>query len=221
MSDTDPVRQPKNNAEWARRTERRIEQRENPTAQRIGPWVLSASSEGHLIGSHVDGGSAIILRKPASGENDPDAITDSALPSVTATRSAAQSISSSGALVMFDGVAHEIGEWTGGLTTFDTMRVPETGVYDVSATAWFSAGGAYLHAVVLVDGVTRVGGRLYDAQGATTLPVLAMGQLALNAGQAVGLFVVAAGKSRNVGAASVFTTPIPTSLSLSMTSRSE
>lgn len=214
----EPIREPKTNAEWARSTQRRIESAENPTSLRAGEWVFSTSTDGHLLASHVDGGSVIVARKPHGGENDPDAITDNALPAVTATRSALQSVPAAGSAIMFDGVSSEVGDWTSGLTLFDSMRVPETGVYDISATAFVSAGGGLIHVVVLVDTVTSLGGRLYEGAGANWPSVTVAGQLSLTAGQTVQLFVAPPG-TRNVGAIPVFTTAIPTSLSLSLTSR--
>ncbi|WP_280505822.1 hypothetical protein [Nocardia farcinica] len=214
----EPIREPKNDAEWARSTQRRIESAENPTSVRAGEWVFSTSTEGHLIASHVAGGSVIIARKPSGGENDPDAITDNAWPAVTATRTAAQTITGSGGVVMFDGVSSEVGDWTAGMTLFDSMRVPETGVYDISATAFLSQGGGLIHLVVLVDTVTSIGGRMYEPNGISVPCITIAGQLSLTAGQSVQLFV-SPPATRTVGAATIFTTAIPTSLSLSLTSR--
>lgn len=215
----EPIREPKTNAEWARSTQRRIESAENPTSLRAGEWVLSTSADGHLIASHVDGGSVVVARKPTTGENNPDEITDNTFPSVTVTRTAAQSVSGSGGLVMFDGVMHEIGDWTGGQSTFDAVSVPETGAYDYAATVWFSLGGANLHALLVVDGNSRLGAKIYESQGAAWPSVTIAGNIYLEAGTPVSLFALAQGATRNVGAATAYSTPIPTSLSLSMSSR--
>lgn len=215
----EPIREPKTDAEWARSTQRRIESAENSTSLRAGEWVMSTSADGHLIASHVDGGSVILARKPTTGENNPDEIADSTFPSVTVTRTANQSVSGSGERIMFDGVEHEIGDWTGGATLFDAVSVPETGAYEISATVWFSLGGANLHGGIVVDGSLRMAGKVYDADGASWLSVTIAGSLFLDAGTPIALFALAQGVTRNVGAATVYTPNIPTSLSLSMTSR--
>lgn len=67
-------RPPRNDAEWARDTNRRLANVEHPDAARAGPWVLSADAEsGDLIASHVDGGSVRLARVPASDTN-PDTV---------------------------------------------------------------------------------------------------------------------------------------------------
>ncbi|RJO72968.1 hypothetical protein D5S18_22080 [Nocardia panacis] len=215
------MRPARTDAEWARETSRRIESVENPTSQRIGPWVLSASADGHLIASHVEGGSTILARKPSGGENDPDAISDLTPPAVTVTCTALQTISGANGTIMWDGAADQVGgNWTGGKKTFDAVMVPVSGVYDIAATVWFSAGNAFLTAAVMVNGETRVAGRIADGSGTPWPSVTVAGQLPLQAGDAVSLFAEAAGTSRNVGAAPIFAQPIPTSMSLSLVSRS-
>ncbi|MEV5391921.1 hypothetical protein [Nocardia farcinica] len=209
---------PRTNAEWARDMQRRQDLVEHPAALRAGEWVLSTGAGGDLVGSHVAGGSVVIAPLPASGV-DPESVTDAALPSITVTRTALQSIPAAGDQIVFDGVVSEVGEWRTSSSAITALQVPESGVYNMCATVWFNSGSAYLHAVILIDGITRVGGRLYEGAGAAWPSVSAVGQLYLNAGQAVNLFAVASGAARSVGAAPVFTTAIPTSLSLSMSSR--
>ncbi|WP_280186537.1 hypothetical protein [Nocardia gipuzkoensis] len=47
MSGTaEPVRPPKSYAEWARDADNRLKSLENPTSQRIGPWVRRAAPPG-------------------------------------------------------------------------------------------------------------------------------------------------------------------------------
>ncbi|WP_280187051.1 MULTISPECIES: hypothetical protein [Nocardia] len=220
MSGTaEPVRPPNTDAEWARDADNRLKSLENPTSQRIGPWVLSASSEGHLIASYVDGGSVIIARKPETGENDPDAITDNLAPSVSVLRSALQSIPANGSNVRFDGTRLEVGgDWTGGRNLMDTVAVPVSGVYVATGTVQFENGSAFLTAAIMVDGKTRVAGRVVDSSGGPWMSTTATGILQLTAGQSVGLFAHA-GVVRNVGAATLYGTPVPTELSLALIER--
>ncbi|MBF6416996.1 hypothetical protein [Nocardia cyriacigeorgica] len=220
MSGTaEPVREPTNDPEWARETTRRLDSLENPTAQRIGPWVLSAADDGSLIGSYVEGGSVVLARPPAGGENDPDSIQDDVLPEVTVTRMAGQNIPAAGAQVIFDGVRIEQGgDWTGGRTTFDAVTVPETGYYTVSGTVHFNTGSALMAAGIVVDDVFMAGGRASDA-GNPWPSAAVLGRMLLNAGQSVSLFAYA-GSARTIGGSAFFTPAVPTELSLVMSQRS-
>ncbi|MGI5216246.1 hypothetical protein [Nocardia sp. CA-290969] len=209
---------PRTDAEWSRDTERRLDLAEHPDSVRCGEWVLWTDQDGNLAGSHRDGGSRILATRPPSGV-DPEAVTVQALPSITAVRTGLQSIPASGGPVIFDGISNQIGDWGTGGGLAPAVVAPETGPYDVSATVWFELGGAYLMAAVTVEGVTRLGGRVYEGAGAGWIPVTVVGQLYLAAGQGVALTAVGVGGARNIGAASVFSTAVPTALSLSMTSR--
>lgn len=215
---TEKVDPPRNDAEWARDIQRRQDLGEHPDAVRCGQWTLWTNDTGDLVGSHVDGGSRVLAARPPDGV-DPEAITESELPSVAVTRSALQSIPGAGAEIIWDGVVSEVGEWRTRSSAITVLQVPESGVYDISTSVWFQTGGAMLTTTLLVDGVGgRLGGRVYESAGASWLSVHACGQLYLTAGQAVSLFATA-GATRNVGASTAFITPIPTALSLSMTSR--
>jgi hypothetical protein len=209
---------PRTDAEWARDADRRLDLAEHPDSVRCGAWVLWTDDDGNLTGSYRDGGSRILATPPPSGV-DPESVTDAALPSITVVRTGLQTIPSTGAAVVFDGVTSQVGDWrtSGGLAP--AVVAPETGPYDISATVWFEVGGAYLMAAVTVEGITRIGGRVYEGAGAAWIPVPLVGQQYLTAGQGVALTAVAVGAARNVGAAPVYSTAVPTALSLSMTSR--
>ncbi|MGA6208073.1 hypothetical protein ACPESR_25300 [Nocardia testacea] len=209
---------PRTDAEWARDVSRRQDLAEHPDSVRCGAWVLWTDDDGNLVGSYRDGGSRVIAPRPPSGV-DPESVTESALPSITAVRSGLQTIPGTGGPVIFDGITSRVGDWrtSGGL--IPAVVVPETGPYTIMATVWFELGGAYLMTAVTVEGLTRIGGRLYEGAGAAWIPVTSGDQIYLTAGQSVALTAVAAGAARNVGAAPVFSTAIPTSLSLSMISR--
>lgn len=75
MTGTAKVKTPKDDAEWARNTQRRLEQVEHPSSTRVGEWVLATDPEtGNLIASHVNGGGVVIAVPPA-GEGDADVVT--------------------------------------------------------------------------------------------------------------------------------------------------
>lgn len=68
MTGTAKVKPPRTDAEFARNTQRRIEQVEHPASSRIGNWVLSTDANtGDLIASNVNGGSVVIANEPEDG----------------------------------------------------------------------------------------------------------------------------------------------------------
>ena len=220
MSGTaEPVRPAKNDPEWARETTRRLDSVENPTSQRVGEWVLSTSAEGHLIGSHVEGGSVILARKPSTGENDPDAIQDNVIPALSVTRSVDQSVASTGTKVIFDGTRLELGgNWTGGMSTFDSVAVPVDGTYWCSAAVQFKAGPGYFFAGIWVDDVATLSGKTVDSDGGSWLTTTVADLVQLRAGQKITLYAALGGGV--VGSSATSSTPVPTSMSLFLVQRS-
>lgn len=210
MSGTaEPVRPPQNDAEWARDQDRRLRSLENPASARAGAWVLSTSADGHLIASHVEGGSVILARRPNTGENDPDAITDSRAPSLSATRTAVQGIAAGGSVVRFDGVEVEEGNWTGGQNLFDAVQVPVSGAYRVSGCVHVAshASNTPIGVGIRVDGAFRAGLKNFD----TTNPWMSASVsriLRLTAGQSVDLYAYAT-SAVNIGAADWWTPGSP------------
>lgn len=210
MSGTaEPVRQPKNDAELARDVVRRLDSLENPTSMRAGAWVLSTSADGHLIASNVGGGSVIVARRPSGGENDPDAITDSRPPSLSATRTAVQTIAVGGSVVRFDGTEVEEGNWTGGQSLFDAVQVPVSGAYRVSGCvhAATHASNTPIGVGIRVDGQFRAGAKFFD----TTNPWMTATVsriLRLTAGQSIDMFAYAT-TAVNIGAADWWTPGSP------------
>lgn len=195
---TDPASEPTDNAEWARATDQRINALENSTSLRCGDWVLSTSADGALIASNVNGGSVILAKKPAGGENDPDAIEDPAVPSVSVALAGTQSIASGspGSAVIFDSVIAEMGgNWTGGLRSFSSVMVPVGGTYMITAHGTFSAANIRQAIAISVDGVARFGGKSVGSTGNIDISAWAMGLLTLNAGQAVGVLAYCSSSS--------------------------
>lgn len=223
MSGTaEPVTPPATNAEWARDQKRRVESLESPTSQRVGEWVLSTSPDGNLIGSHVEGGSVILARRPTSGENDPDEISDPALPSLSATRTATQSIPGNGAVVQLDGVEVEAGgDWTRGQTSFEGVVVPRSGAYRCSGCVHFSSRDGTRYGVVIrVNGQTRASARFNDSDDSSWMSAHVSRILQLTAGDVVDLFAYSSGTS-TIGANAFWATPTPCSLDLNMTTERE
>ncbi|MBF6277082.1 hypothetical protein [Nocardia nova] len=222
MSGThEPVRQPKTDAEWARDQQRRTEGLENPTSQRIGPWVLSASTEGHLIASHVEGGSVILARKPEDVENDPDQIRDDTIPAVSVTRAANQTIPSGGTAVIWDGTRFEVGgSFTGGKSSFDAVTVPVSGIYRASATVHFRDGSGYWLLALFLDDQPMLSGRTgeYSGNANTWTAAYVTGLVQITAGQKVQLWA-AAFNNQVIGSSTLTSVPVPSEFSLSLVQR--
>lgn len=95
MTGTPNYKPPRNNQEWSRNTEKRLNQAEHPASSRIGAWVLSTDpASGNLIASYVNGGSVVVVEPPEGGL-DPDAVTTPGLPHITVARIAVQNITAS------------------------------------------------------------------------------------------------------------------------------
>lgn len=131
MTGTAKVKPPQNNAEWARNTQKRLDQVEHPASSRIGQWVLSTEPDtGNLIASFVNGGSIILASPPDPGTSPDDVVEAQPLPSLKLKRVADQGIPANGQVaVQWDTLARSIGEW--GTTTLpvETVTVPEDGLY--------------------------------------------------------------------------------------------
>ncbi|WP_228044544.1 hypothetical protein [Rhodococcus pyridinivorans] len=104
------MKPPKDDAEWARNTQRRIEQVENPASTRIGAWVLSTDPDtGNLIASNVNGGAVVLANQP-EGEVEADAIS-SEYSAVKVERRRNQS-GSGYVPIAWDTVAHSTPDWS-------------------------------------------------------------------------------------------------------------
>lgn len=157
MTGTAKVKTPKNNAEWARATQKRLDAAENPASLRAGEWVLSTHAEtGNLIASHVDGGSVVLATKPAASQS-PDEVADTATPYVKLERQATQSESrGSTHLVKWDAVAYQTADWGFSAPGTD-LDIPINGVYEVKFhLAFLNASTAICKAVFFVNGVVRM-----------------------------------------------------------------
>lgn len=129
MSGTAKVKPAKNNAEWARNTQKRIDQVEHPTSTRVGSWVLSTQADtGNLIASHVDGGSVLLGVKPESA-GAPDTVLGTDFTYIKLQRQQIQTESRGSAhLIDWDTVAHQSPGW-GFIPPATDIVVPDDGTY--------------------------------------------------------------------------------------------
>ena len=77
MTDNTPGRRgrpPRNDPEWARDIQRRVEELENSTSVRIGNWVLNVRN-GNLVASTMSGVTVVLAESPTT-----TATTRSAMP---------------------------------------------------------------------------------------------------------------------------------------------
>lgn len=157
MSGTPNVRTPRNDAEWARNTERRIQQVENPTSVRVGQWVLSTSPGGALIASNVGGGSQVLAVPAVGDEVDPDSVRDQDRMTFKARRINVQTMPQDVVTpVVWDAVDWAVGDW-GGLTsdTFSSVSVPVDGKYlVVGKLVWVDSNDLARRSVLSVNGTS-------------------------------------------------------------------
>lgn len=153
MSGMIKLKPPKNDAEWARNTEKRLNAAENTTSIRVGEWVLSTSADtGNLIASHVDGGSVVLAVKPAASAN-PDEILDSAEPYIKVERQQNQAEARGSVhLVQWDTVASQTAEWGFSAPGTD-LDVSENGIYEIIFhLAFLNSSSAVHKGLVYING---------------------------------------------------------------------
>lgn len=195
MSGTAKVKPPKNNAEWARNTEKRLNQTEHPTSQRIGDWVLSTHPEtGDLIASNVNGGSIILAGKPAASA-DADAVATQGQPFIKVQREQnQQEARGATALVLWDSLIYQTDEW-GFVPTGTDIVIPEDGIYLCQYhLAFLNSSNVVNKAVFLIDAVVKMA-QEYDPSDAWWQSMYLVEAFPLNAGQVIscGAFVSGSG----------------------------
>lgn len=157
MTGTAKVKPPKNNAEWARNTQKRLDQVEHPASARIGSWVLSTDPEtGDLIASNVNGGAVTLANPPVGGE-DADTVTSSGLPYIKVERQTVQSDSRGVVIpVIWDTITAMTPEW--GFTANSTdVAVPQDGTYLVCYhLAFYNPSNVVNKAVLSLDGIAKM-----------------------------------------------------------------
>lgn len=157
MTGTAKVKPPKTNAEWARNTQKRLDQVEHPASARMGAWVLSTDPDtGDLIASNVNGGAVTLANPPVAGE-DADTVTSSGLPYIKVERQTNQSAPrGTTALVIWDTITSQTPEW--GFTANSTdIAVPQDGVYLCAYHLAFLNPSAEVNkGVFLLDGIVKM-----------------------------------------------------------------
>lgn len=157
MTGTVSTKPAKNNAEWARNTEKRLNAAENPTAVRAGDWVLSTDTDnGNLIAGYANGGSVIVATAPNAADN-PDQVTGNVQPFIKVERQANQSgTRGTTSLVLWDSLAFQTDGW-GFVPTATDIVVPKSGVYTIKYhLAFLNASSALNKGVLLIDAVVRM-----------------------------------------------------------------
>ncbi|MFG3617482.1 hypothetical protein [Nocardia sp. NPDC047654] len=213
MSGTANVKPPKNDAEWARNTERRLAQTEHPSSARVGNWVLSTHPDtGDLIASNVNGGSLILAEQPEPSDT-PDTVTSPAC-AVVVGRSSLQSIPSGGAYIDWDSTLAEVGgEWGAGSGTVSELTVPQSGLYQIAASIHWQTGGITATAAILVDDRAVLSSRITDGIGSAWITSQVNGLRSLQQGSVVQM-AVSTGGGNAIGASPLTVTPVPSQLSL-------
>lgn len=157
MTGTAKVKPAKNDQEWARNTEKRQEQLENPTSTRVGPWVLSAQPDTeNLLASHVDGGAVILAVKPESSD-EPDDVAGTDIAYIKVERQTTQSGPRGSAnLVSWDFVAYQTSEFGFNAPGTDIV-IPVDGVYDIKLSlSWLNSSTVTNKAILLIGGSPKL-----------------------------------------------------------------
>lgn len=197
MSGTAATKPPKNNAEWARNTEKRLNQTEHPTSARVGPWVLSTHAQtGNLIASHVDGGGVVLAVSPDPSA-DPDVVAAPIQPFLKLERQNNQNEPRGAtALVLWDTAAFSTPEW-GFVPEATDIAVPEDGVYEIAFhLAFLNSSDITSKAVVLIEAVVKMAQEFNPENGSGWFQSMYMSDIfTLTAGQIVscGAFVSGSG----------------------------
>lgn len=157
MTGTAKVKPPKNNAEWARNTQKRLDQVEHPASARIGAWVLSTDPDsGDLIASNVNGGAVTLANPPVAGE-DADTVTSSGLPYIKVERQTNQSGSRGTPVdVIWDTITAQTPEW-GFTANSSAVAIPQDGTYLVCYhLAFLNSSNVVNKAILTLDGVAKM-----------------------------------------------------------------
>lgn len=212
MSGTPLVKPPRNNAEWARNTEKRQSAVEHPTSQRIGRWVVSEQADtGALIASHVNGGSTVLAQPPEpSDEAGADEVTeDVSVLSLTKTVNQAAAVGTT--VITWDDVRADLGGWTSGVISggLSDITVPISGVYQLSTTLHFQVGGGLSLVGIRINGTTVMVGNIVEPNGGSWPSVVVTGMLPLLSGDIITVVAGRTSAATNVGGSGASTPPSP------------
>lgn len=221
MSGTANVKPPKNDQEWARNTQKRIEQVENPTATRVGEWVLSTHADtGNLIASHVDGGSVVLAIKPAASQS-PDEVADNTVPYIKLERQQNQQENrGSVALVQWDTVASQTRDWGFSAPGTD-IDIPVNGVYEIKYHLAFLNASSVVNKAVLMVNAVVVGTQEYDPSDAWWCSFYLCDTFTLNSGDIISCGAYVSGSGTFDFGSSGVDPSVHTSLSIHLISKEE
>lgn len=185
----------KNNAEWARNTQKELEANDHSTAVRVGDWTVSTQTDtGNLIASNINGGSIILAVKPAASDNA-DEVAGTGQAFIKVERQATQNEPrGTTALVEWDSVAYQTPGWGFAPTATDIV-VPEDGVYTIKFHLAFTNSSAIIgKGVVLIDAVVKMS-QEFDPDTAWYQSMYMVEDYPLNAGNLIscGAFVSGGG----------------------------
>lgn len=212
MSGTPRLKPPRNNAEWARNTDKRQTATEHPTSQRIGRWVLSEQADtGNLIASHVNGGSRIIVAPPEPSDDAgaDEVATDISVLSLTKTVN--QSVIVGTTVITWDDVRADYGGWTSGVLTggLSDIVVPVSGIYHLTTTLHFQVGGGLSLVGIRINGTTQLVGNIVEPNGGSWPSVVVTGMVPLLSGDVITVVAGRTSAATNVGGSGASTPPSP------------
>lgn len=119
---------PETDEDWARDTEKRLDNVEHPVASRAQDWVLATGEDGSLIACYqVTGGCVRLADVPPAGQ-DPDTIPSNALPYIRAIKQDAQTYPVGLNTVIFTSAQFD-GAWGMDESGGSFMTVPRDGLY--------------------------------------------------------------------------------------------
>lgn len=170
MTGTAKVKTPKSDAEFARNTQRRLEQVEHPSSARVGNWVLSTSPEtGDLIASNVNGGSVVVANEPEDG-GDADVVA-SGWSHLRLSRQNPQTMTlGAHNAVEWDTVDTQTSDWSVASGS-SSIVIPATGIWLINFRLLFRVASTALHECsIMIDGSMRSADR--DQPGTAYEPAL-------------------------------------------------
>lgn len=212
MSGTPRLKPPRNNAEWARNTEKRQGATEHPLSQRVGQWVLSEQANtGNLIASHVNGGSTILAAPPEPSDEAGADEVSSEISILSLTKTSLQAVGTTATVVQWDDVRADLGGWTSGVISggLTEVTVPTGGIYSLTSTVHFQVGGSLLASAIRVNGSTVIGTTVIEPNSGSWPSVVNTGIIPLLSGDVLQLVAVRGAGSSNIGGSAVGNPPLP------------
>ncbi|TCN51776.1 hypothetical protein EV641_109167 [Rhodococcus sp. SMB37] len=182
MTGTAKVKPAKDDAEWARNTQRRLEQVEHPASSRIGNWVLSTDSDtGDLIASNVNGGSVVIANEPEDG-GDADVVA-SGWSHLKVSRQNPQTLSAGNHIpIEWDTVDTSTDDWNVA-TGSSTLVFPDSGIWLMTYNVRYGLNSAVAATGrIYLDGSPVVSGRHQPSGTASEPTILCSSTFSVSAG---------------------------------------